>query len=78
MIKLILGIGIIAAGIILACYIGIWMMLVGGIMALAHGYDAHTLTATLIAINVIKICLAGFVGWIIAYVGIAVGLLMSK
>jgi len=78
MIKLILGIGIIAAGVILGCYIGIWIMLVGGIMALAHGYDAHTLTATLIAINIIKICLSWFVGWMIAYVGITVGVLMLK
>jgi len=76
MIKNILGIALIVVGILLGLYVGLWVMFIGGIMGLASGFDLHTLTATLIGINVIKIFLAGFVGWMIAYVGITIGALL--
>jgi hypothetical protein len=76
MIKLILGIILIITGVILGCFVGIWIMFVGGILAIARAIDAHTLTATITAINIIKICLSAFVGGIIGYGIAAVGLLI--
>ena len=76
MVKLIIGIVLIAAGVIVGCYVGIWLMFIGGILSLAHGIDAHTVTATMVAISAIKIILSGFVGLIIGYALAAAGLLI--
>lgn len=73
MIKKIIGVLIIIAGIGLGVYLGLWIMFIGGILAIAHSIDAHTFTATLIAINVIKILLASFVGVLPGYIGIVLG-----
>ena len=66
-----------AAGVIGGIYLGLWVMFVGGIMTIAGAFDSNTLTSTLVAINVIKIILSSGVGYVIAFVGITVGVIVS-
>lgn len=69
-IRLILSILIALITIGLAIYIGFFIMFVGGIMGIAKAFDAGTLTAVLLACNIIKIFLAGIVGYAIFIVGL--------
>lgn len=69
-IRLILSILIALITIGLAIYTGFLVMFVGGIMAIAKAFDAGTLTAVLLACNIIKIILAGVVGYLIFIIGL--------
>ena len=72
--KVVIGIIIIVAGVALGIYFGLWVMFIGGIMAIAHGIDAHEVTATLIAINIVKIMLASIVGYAFILTGSSIGM----
>lgn len=72
----IIGFLLVALGALLGLYVGGWVMFIGGIMAIANAIDTQTLTAMLIAINVIKILLAGFIGWAIFWIGAIIGKIM--
>lgn len=76
MIKNIIGIILMILGVVLGIYLGFWVMFVGGILGIAKGIDTHTITATLIAINSIKVLFSGFVGFIIGYGLISLGLIV--
>lgn len=76
--KKILGALFIVAGSVLGLYIGGWHLFIGSILDIAKSIDNDTVTATLIAINLIKIFVAGVVGWGIFYIGFIIGgILMS-
>lgn len=68
-----LGIIIIIISILLALYLGLWVMFIGGIMAIAKAWDTSALTATFVAWNIIKVLLAGPIGGIIVYIGALTG-----
>jgi hypothetical protein len=79
--KKIIGGTIIAIGVGLALYYGLWVMFVGGILGIANAVDSHVITATIIAWNLIKIFLASFVvasfvGGVIFYITFSVGMLL--
>lgn len=77
--KNLIGTICIVLGILLGLYLGLWVLFIGGIFGIAKAIDSHTVTATLIAINVVKIILAGFVGWLTVYIGVILGgIIMSK
>lgn len=68
-----IGAIIIIIAILLALYFGLWIMFIGGIMTIAKAWDTSTLSAAIIAWNVIKILLAGPVGVIIVVIGSLIG-----
>lgn len=68
-----IGALIIIGGIALGVYVGFWIMFVGGIMSIATAFHFGTLTAIVLAWNIIKIICAGFVGWLIFYIGCIIG-----
>ena len=75
--KKIISIGIVILGIVLGLYLGLWVMFVGGILGIAQAVDTGTITAMIVAWNLIKIVLASFVGYIIIFVSIILGRLIE-
>ena len=76
--KKIIGIILIITGIGVGAYLGLWVMFIGGIMAIAKAWDTATLTATFIAWNIIKIALASPVGYGIFAILTAIGELLIE
>lgn len=68
-----IGAIIIIISILLALYFGLWIMFIGGIITIAKAWDTSTLSAAIVAWNIIKILLAGPVGWIIFIIGGLIG-----
>jgi hypothetical protein len=65
--KTIVGIIGMIAGIFLGLYVGFWVCLAGGIIGLCHAFVALVagkVLGTLIALSVVKIAGAGFLGWL--------------
>jgi len=75
--KYIIGMLFIIAGVLGGIYLGLWVMFVGGILAIAKAIDTHMITSTLIAINLIKIFLSSVVGYLVAMVGICIGTVIA-
>lgn len=76
--KVISGVLLILAGIVLGCYVGIWLMFVGGIVDVIEQVRAETLEAMAVAIGVAKILFAGFIGWLTAVVFCFPGAILIK
>ena len=76
MIKKIIGGILIAIGVGLALYFGLWVMFIGGIMTIATALQMDTLVITILAWNLIKIFLSSFVGIIIFYIFGSLGMLL--
>jgi len=76
MLKTILGGLLITLGVGLGLYFGLWVCFIGGIMGIANAIDSHTITSSIVAWNVIKIILAGFVGGIVFYIPSALGMIL--
>lgn len=68
--KKILGIGIAAIGIALGIYVGVWLMLVGGISQIIN--SINPVNGFGIAIGIAKIVFCE-VGGVIAWLGIVIG-----
>lgn len=68
-----IGAIIIIIAILLALYFGLWIMFIGGIMTIAKAWDTSTLSAAIVAWNIIKILLAVPVGFIIFVIGSFIG-----
>lgn len=71
--KRIIGITLIIIGMILGLYVGFWHMFIGGIMCIARIIDSGDITAVAIALNVIKILFAGFIGWLVFIIFLITG-----
>ncbi len=69
--KRFLGIIIIIASWVLAAYVGIWLMLAGGIIQIINSLDP--VSAVDIAVGAIKIIFCGSAA-LIAYVGTVIGM----
>lgn len=74
--RAVLGIGMIAAGVLLGLYVGIWVCLVGGIVDVIQQVRAPELSAMAVAWGVAKVFFAGFFGWVSAFALILPGWLM--
>ena len=72
MLRLIVGIIGILAGIALGAYVGIYLCLIGGIMGLVAVFETMQsgagIDAFAVAWNIVKIIFAGFAGGVSAYV----------
>lgn len=73
-----LGTLTILVGIILALYVGSWLMFIQPILACAVAFDAGLLTGAMIAITVLKCVFASFVGGIIFYTFTLIGALIAR
>lgn len=62
--KSIFGVLMILAGILTALYVGVWVMFIGGIVALIESVRAEELIALDVALSVARIFFAGLVGWL--------------
>lgn len=78
MFKNIVGISLMIIGIVLGCYLGIWVMFIGGILEIAHAIDIHQVTTVLIATNIIKMFFSGFIGVFIGFVGVGIGMAITE
>ena len=72
--KIVLGVIIIIAGWVLAAYVGIWLMLAGGIIQIIN--SLNPVSAVDIAIGAIKIIFCGSAS-LIAYVGTVIGTIIQ-
>lgn len=73
--KMLFGIILILAGIVLAAYVGFWLFFVGGIVTIVNAVKVDPVSATSIAWGAVKILSAGVAGglsfWALALPGIA-------
>jgi hypothetical protein len=69
----VLGILLIIVGAILGIYLGVWVMLIGGIIQFVHGLQADPVSAKDVAFGIARFVLAGVTGvlafWICAIIG---------
>ena len=70
-----LGIGLIILGVILGLYLGVWVMLIGGVIQIAKSIQPEVI-ATGIAWGVVRIILSSLVGWLSALICIVSGKLL--
>lgn len=68
------GILIVLAGVLLGIWLGIVVMLVGGIIQGVHGVTAHPVNGTDIGWGVVRVLFSGFVGWVSGLLVVAVGM----
>jgi len=68
--KNIIGVLLIALGIIGGLYVGLWLLFIQPIMVACVAYDMGTLTATIIGTTIIKCILASVVGSVFAWCGV--------
>lgn len=59
-----IGILMIAVGVILGVYVGIYVCFIGGIVDIIEQIQSSSASAMVIAIGVLKIMFAGFFGWV--------------
>jgi len=67
MFQVIGGLLLIISGIILGLWLGLWVMFIGGIVGVIDALKVTPIEAMPIAINIIKIVCASFVGVIAGY-----------
>lgn len=73
MVKKLLGVLIIIAGVAGGLYVGLWLLFIHPIVQACAAFDAGTLNATIIGWTVIKCVLASFVGGILFWLGTVIG-----
>ena len=76
--KKLIGILLIITGVVLGLYLGLWQMFIGGILCIAKSIDNGSITATLVAWNVIKIILATPIGMSVFSIVSGTGLLLIE
>ena len=76
--KVLVGLLLIAVGVILGLYCGLWWAFIGGIITIIEQVRAEHLEAALVAIGICKVLFAGVIGWAAAAVCIIPGMVMLK
>lgn len=71
--RALLGIILILAGVALGIYLGLWLMFVGGIIAIVNAIQADPINGSTIAWGIVRIIFASFIGGISAMVLIIPG-----
>ena len=75
--KRIISIVLFIVGILLAIYIGGWLLFIKPIIACCIAFDAGTLTAFIVGVSVIKVlcasAVAGVIFWITSTISILIG-----
>lgn len=78
LIKAILALIVLSAGIVAAIYFGLWVMLIKSILTAGVAFDAGLLTGSLLAWTIIKCLFAGSVAWIILSVASWIANILKK
>lgn len=71
--KIVAGIALIVLGAVAALYIGVWLMLAGGVVDVVQSLKADNLPEWELALGVVKILLASPVGWFCFVLPAAIG-----
>lgn len=77
-IKIVLALSIIVAGIAAAIYYGLWVMFIQSIISACAAFDAGTLTASVVGWTVIKCIFASTVAGIILSAACAIAKFLCK
>lgn len=73
----VLAVLIFIAGVLLACYVGVWVLFIKPILAACAAFDAGTLTATVLGVTVIKCLLASVVSSLIITVASVIAKILA-
>jgi hypothetical protein len=76
--KDVLGIGLFLLSIFTAIYVGFYLMLYKGLVEIFTGIQSVPLQAQMVALGVVKIMFASFVGWMIFLLGTFISNEISK
>lgn len=76
--KQILAVLVFIAGIIVACYVGGWMMFVSPIIEACKAFDTGALTGTIVGITVLKCIFSSVVASIIVWFSSVIAVLLNK
>jgi hypothetical protein len=63
MLKNIIGVILLIASVVLGIYVGFWLCFIGGIIGLIEVIKSNNIDGMLVAINILKIMFAGFLGY---------------
>jgi hypothetical protein len=63
-IKVILGLIMIIAGVIIGVYIGVWLMFIKGLVQIIEGAKHEPVNAMWIALGIFRVIASSFVGWL--------------
>jgi len=78
MLRKILGISLIIAGIFLGLYLGVWVCFIGGIVGVVVQISASEINALLPAWNILKVVCAGTVGVLAGSAVVFIGVYLTK
>lgn len=73
-----LGVLLVVLGIAAGLYFGLWLCFIGGIVDIINQFKAADTSAMIVAIGVVKILFASFIGWLAAAIGIVPGVALIK
>lgn len=76
--KMILGLALMAAGIALGLWAGIWWAFIGGIVDVIREIRAPELDAMSVAVGIAKVIFAGLIGWLAAALALLPGYALVK
>ena len=76
--KNIIAIIIIWLGCVLALYVGGWLMFIKSIIDLILGFQAGTLTGSMITFAILKCLFAGITGGVITYAGFIIAAFIAN
>lgn len=76
--KAILGLALMAAGVVLGLYAGIWWAFIGGIVDVIREIRAPDLDTMNVAIGIAKVLFAGLIGWAAAALALVPGYALLK
>lgn len=73
-----IGMLLIAAGVLGGVYVGVWLMFIRPILEVCGAFDNGTLTAMLIGVTVFKVIFAGVTGIAIIWLGFVLGAIIIQ
>ena len=73
-----IGITLILLGIALGIYVGLWLMIVGGIIQVVNAFQVDPVSARDIAIGIVRVWLGGLVGAIVGAIPVMLGMAVLK
>ncbi len=74
--RVIFGVLLIIAGVIVGAYVGIWLMLVGGIIQIVEAFQSDPVNGSDVAWGVVRCLLASMVGGLAFYAVTVAGFLL--
>lgn len=75
---LIVGLALIAAGIVFGFWAGIWWAFIGGIVDVISQIKAEHLDGTILVIGVLKFLCSSFIGWVSGVLAVIPGLALVR